>query len=40
MIEQALAAAAAGRMVSFEAVDAWAESLGTDRELPRPRPGR
>jgi predicted transcriptional regulator len=39
MIDQALASAAAGRVVSEEAVDVWIDILGTDHELPRPRSG-
>jgi predicted transcriptional regulator len=39
MIAAARASAAAGRVVSSEAVDAWIDSLGTDRELPAPRSG-
>lgn len=39
MIDQALASAAAGRVVSEDAVDAWIDSLGTKRELPPPRSG-
>ena len=31
-------AAAEGRTVAHDAVAAWAASLGTDRELPRPKP--
>jgi hypothetical protein len=38
-IAEARASAAAGRIVSSEAVDAWIDSLGTDHELPPPRPG-
>ena len=40
MIDQALASAAAGRTVSFEAVKAWVDSWDTDHELPQPRSGR
>ena len=40
MVDQALASAAAGRTVSFEAVKAWVDSWDTDHELPQPRSGR
>jgi predicted transcriptional regulator len=40
MIAAARADAAAGRVVSEAAVDAWIDSLGTDYELPPPRSGR
>jgi predicted transcriptional regulator len=40
MIAEARADAAAGRVVSEAAVDAWIDSLGTDHELPPPRSGR
>lgn len=39
-IAEARASAAAGRVVSSEAVDAWIDSLGTDHELPPPRSHR
>jgi len=39
-IARARASAAAGRIVSSEAVDAWIDSLDTDHELPAPRPGQ
>jgi predicted transcriptional regulator len=39
-IAEADASVAAGRTVSEAAVDAWIDSLGTDRELPPPRSGR
>jgi predicted transcriptional regulator len=29
----------AGRLIDDEAMQAWADSLGTDRELPIPQPG-
>jgi|GEM_PF-2168892 len=38
MIEEALASAAEGRVVSFVAVEAWVNSLGTANELPMPTP--
>jgi predicted transcriptional regulator len=38
-IARARASAAAGRVVSSEAVDTWIDSLDTDHELPAPRPG-
>jgi hypothetical protein len=40
MIAEARASVAAGRVVSFEAVSAWVDSLGTDHELPVPQSGR
>jgi len=40
LIAQARASAVAGRTVSEEQVDAWIDSLNTDRELPPPRSGR
>jgi predicted transcriptional regulator len=39
-IAEARASAAAGRVVSSDEVDAWIDSLDTDRELPAPRFGR
>jgi hypothetical protein len=39
-IARARASAAAGRVVSSEAVDAWIDSIGTDHEQPPPRSGR
>ena len=39
MIAEARASVAAGRVVSFEAVSAWIDSLGTDHELPPPHLG-
>jgi predicted transcriptional regulator len=39
-IARARASAAAGRIVTSEAVDAWIDSLDTDHELPAPRPGQ
>lgn len=38
-IAAALAAAAAGRTVSLEAVQAWVDSWETEHELPKPRSG-
>lgn len=35
----ALADADAGRLISDEAMQAWADSLGTGLELPVPQPG-
>jgi hypothetical protein len=35
----ALADVDAGRLIDDEAMQAWADSLGTDRELPVPQPG-
>jgi predicted transcriptional regulator len=40
MIAEARAAAAAGRVVSSEQVDAWIDSLDTDHELPPPHSDR
>lgn len=40
LIDEALAAAAAGDTVSFKAVEAWLDSLGTNHELPMPQSGR
>lgn len=37
-IAEALASAAAGRVIPSEEVDAWIDSLDTDHELPAPRP--
>jgi hypothetical protein len=39
-IAKARVSAAAGRVVSAEAVDAWIDSLDTDHELMTPRSGR
>ncbi len=39
-IEEALASARAGRVVSHEAVKAWVDSWDTPDELPKPRPGQ
>ena len=39
-IAAARASAAAGRVVSLEAVEAWVESWDTGHELPQPRSGR
>lgn len=39
-IAEALADAAAGRVVSQAAVNAWIDSLGTDHELPVPTAGQ
>jgi predicted transcriptional regulator len=36
-IDEAIASAAAGEVVSEEDFDAWVDSLGTDHELPPPR---
>ncbi len=38
MTREALADVAAGRVVPHEEVVEWALSLGTENELPRPRP--
>jgi predicted transcriptional regulator len=38
-LARAIASADAGQLISSEAVDAWIDSLGTDHELPLPRPG-
>lgn len=38
LTQQALADVDAGRVVSHDAVLAWADSLGTDRPLPLPSP--
>lgn len=40
MITEARVSVAAGRVVSFEAVSAWIDSLGTDDELAPPESGR
>jgi len=40
MIAEAWADAAAGRVVSLEAVEAWVESWYTDHELPPPAAGQ
>ena len=40
MIAEAWADAAAGRVVSLEAVEAWVESWDTDHELPPPAAGQ
>jgi predicted transcriptional regulator len=37
MIAEARESAATGRVVSSDAVDAWIDSLDTDREQPAPR---
>jgi RHH-type transcriptional regulator, rel operon repressor / antitoxin RelB len=37
-IAAGMKAAAEGRVVAHDAVATWAASLGTDRELPRPKP--
>lgn len=39
-LARARASAAAGRTVPEAEVDAWIDSLGTNRELPPPRSGR
>ena len=36
---EGLADVDAGRLIDDEAMQAWADSLGTDRELPIPEPG-
>ena len=36
---KALADVDAGRLIDDEAMQAWADSLGTDQELPVPQPG-
>jgi predicted transcriptional regulator len=40
MIAEARASAAAGRVVSLEAVEAWVDSWDTDHEMPMPRSAR
>jgi predicted transcriptional regulator len=40
MIAEADAGIAAGRLVNEAEVDAWIDSIGTDRELPVPYSGR
>jgi len=40
LLARARASALAGHVVSEAAVDAWIDSLGTDREVPAPRSGR
>jgi predicted transcriptional regulator len=37
LTREALADVDAGRVIDHQAVQAWAESLGTDRPLPAPR---
>ena len=37
-IDEAITSAAAGEVVSEADFDAWVDSLGTDHELPPPRP--
>lgn len=37
LTQEALADVEAGRVVDHQAVQAWAESLGTDKPLPAPR---
>jgi predicted transcriptional regulator len=39
MLAEADAEIAAGLTVDEAEVDAWIDSLGTDRELPKPKPG-
>lgn len=39
-ISRARASAAAGRLVTSDAVDVWIDSLDTDQERPAPRPGQ
>jgi predicted transcriptional regulator len=39
-IAAARASAADGRLISLEAVESWIASLGTDHELPPPKPGQ
>ena len=39
LIEEARASAAAGKLISVEAVQAWVDSWDTDNELPPPEPG-
>ena len=36
---EGLADVDAGRLIDDEAMQAWADSLGTDQELPVPQPG-
>jgi predicted transcriptional regulator len=36
---EGLADVEAGRLIDDEVMQAWADSLGTDRELPIPQPG-
>ena len=40
MVAQAMASAANGQTVLQEAFDAWIDSIGTNRELPPPKPDR
>jgi predicted transcriptional regulator len=40
LIEEGLPDIRAGQVISFKAVSAWIDSLGTDHELPRPEPGQ
>jgi predicted transcriptional regulator len=39
MIQEGLDDVDAGRLVSMEAMERWADSLGTDQELPLPKMG-
>ncbi|MDR5784588.1 ribbon-helix-helix protein, CopG family [Caballeronia sp. LZ065] len=39
MIQEALDDVDSGRLVSMEAIESWADSLGTDDELPLPKVG-
>ncbi|WP_109479870.1 ribbon-helix-helix protein, CopG family [Paraburkholderia sp. C35] len=39
MIQEGLDDVDAGRLVSMEAMERWADSLGTDNELPLPKIG-
>ena len=38
LTQEGLADVDAGRLIDDEAMRAWADSLGTDRELPVPKP--
>ena len=40
MIAEAEADIAAGRLIDEAEIDAWIDSIGTDHELPPPRPRR
>jgi predicted transcriptional regulator len=39
MIQEGLDDVTAGRLLSMDAMERWAESLGTDHELPLPKVG-
>lgn len=39
MIQEGLDDVTAGRLISMDAMERWADSLGTDHELPAPKVG-